>query len=67
MFDIPEISPAIKWVLWENWISNKGVFVVYEEDKVYTYNMPSTKTPYMVKLMYFRLSSNGFKESMDSA
>lgn len=37
VFEIPDFSPAIKGVLWENWISNKGVFVAYEEDKVYTY------------------------------
>lgn len=37
MLEIPDFSPAIKGVLWENWISNKGVFVAYEEDKVYTY------------------------------
>uniref|UniRef100_A0A8C2H4P6 WD repeat domain 19 n=1 Tax=Cyprinus carpio TaxID=7962 RepID=A0A8C2H4P6_CYPCA len=37
IFEIPDFSPAIKGVLWENWFSNKGVFVAYEEDKVYTY------------------------------
>uniref|UniRef100_A0A671M968 WD repeat domain 19 n=1 Tax=Sinocyclocheilus anshuiensis TaxID=1608454 RepID=A0A671M968_9TELE len=37
VFEIPDFSPAIKGVLWENWISKKVVFVAYEEDKVYTY------------------------------
>nr|XP_019597484.1 PREDICTED: WD repeat-containing protein 19 isoform X1 [Rhinolophus sinicus] len=36
-YEIPDFSPTIKGVLWENWPMDKGVFVAYEDDKVYTY------------------------------
>ncbi|KAG8516530.1 WD repeat-containing protein 19, partial [Galemys pyrenaicus] len=36
-FEIPDFSPTIKGVLWENWPLDKGVFIAYDDDKVYTY------------------------------
>ncbi|EHB16212.1 WD repeat-containing protein 19, partial [Heterocephalus glaber] len=36
-YEIPDFSPTIKGILWENWPLNKGVFVAYDDDKVYTY------------------------------
>ncbi|XP_004681546.2 PREDICTED: WD repeat-containing protein 19 [Condylura cristata] len=36
-FEIPDFSPTIKGVLWENWPMDKGVFIAYDDDKVYTY------------------------------
>lgn len=36
-YEIPDFSPAIKGVLWENWPMDKGVFIAYDDDKVYTY------------------------------
>ncbi|XP_066242265.1 WD repeat-containing protein 19 [Saccopteryx leptura] len=35
--EIPDFSPTIKGVLWENWPLDKGVFIAYDDDKVYTY------------------------------
>ncbi|XP_038608159.1 WD repeat-containing protein 19 isoform X1 [Tachyglossus aculeatus] len=35
--EIPNFSPTIKGILWENWPMDKGVFVAYDDDKVYTY------------------------------
>ncbi|XP_072170705.1 WD repeat-containing protein 19-like [Diadema setosum] len=35
--EIPNFSPTIKNVLWENGFNYKGVFVAYDEEKVYTY------------------------------
>ncbi|XP_030643578.1 WD repeat-containing protein 19 [Chanos chanos] len=37
VFEIPNLSSTITGVLWENWPSDKGVFVAFDEDKVYTY------------------------------
>ncbi|XP_015201422.1 WD repeat-containing protein 19 isoform X2 [Lepisosteus oculatus] len=37
VFEIPNFSPTIKGVLWENWPMDKGVFIAYDDDKVYTY------------------------------
>ncbi|XP_060221254.1 WD repeat-containing protein 19 isoform X2 [Meriones unguiculatus] len=36
-YEIPDFSPTIKGVLWENWAMDKGVFIAYDDDKVYTY------------------------------
>ncbi|KAF4019848.1 hypothetical protein G4228_011396, partial [Cervus hanglu yarkandensis] len=36
-YEIPDFSPTIKGVLWENWPMDKGVFIAYDDDKVYTY------------------------------
>ncbi|ELV10439.1 WD repeat-containing protein 19 [Tupaia chinensis] len=36
-YEIPDLSPTIKGVLWENWPMDKGVFLAYDDDKVYTY------------------------------
>ncbi|KAF3825268.1 hypothetical protein GH733_005902 [Mirounga leonina] len=36
-YEIPDFSPTIKGVLWENWPMDKGVFLAYDDDKVYTY------------------------------
>nr|XP_054756020.1 WD repeat-containing protein 19-like isoform X1 [Lytechinus pictus] len=35
--DIPNFSPTIKNVLWENGFNYKGVFVAYDDEKVYSY------------------------------
>ncbi|XP_036373153.1 WD repeat-containing protein 19 [Megalops cyprinoides] len=35
--EIPSFAPTVKGVLWENWAMDKGVFVAYDDDKVYTY------------------------------
>ncbi|KAJ8281320.1 hypothetical protein GJAV_G00066160 [Gymnothorax javanicus] len=37
VYEIPNFAPTIKGVLWENWPLDKGVFVAYDDDKVYTY------------------------------
>ncbi|XP_022086384.1 WD repeat-containing protein 19-like [Acanthaster planci] len=37
ILEIPDFSPTVKGVLWENWPYDKGVFVAYDEDKLYTY------------------------------
>ncbi|XP_005092773.1 WD repeat-containing protein 19 [Aplysia californica] len=34
---IPEFSPMIQGVLWENWPLDKGVFISYDAEKIYTY------------------------------
>ncbi|XP_022361796.1 WD repeat-containing protein 19 isoform X2 [Enhydra lutris kenyoni] len=36
-YEIPDFSPTIRGVLWENWPMDKGVFIAYDDDKVYTY------------------------------
>ncbi|XP_074085717.1 WD repeat-containing protein 19 [Macrotis lagotis] len=36
-YEIPNFSPTIKGVLWENWPLDKGVFIAYDDDKVYTF------------------------------
>lgn len=41
-YEIPSFSPTITGVLWENWPSDKGVFVAYDDDKVYTYALHKT-------------------------
>ncbi|XP_064190994.1 WD repeat-containing protein 19 [Anguilla rostrata] len=37
VYEIPNFAPTVKGVLWENWAMDKGVFVAYDDDKVYTY------------------------------
>ncbi|XP_037247297.1 WD repeat-containing protein 19 isoform X2 [Falco rusticolus] len=37
LYEIPDFSPTIKGILWENWPMDKGVFVAFDDDKVYTY------------------------------
>ncbi|XP_072190356.1 WD repeat-containing protein 19 isoform X2 [Excalfactoria chinensis] len=37
IYEIPNFSPTIKGILWENWPMDKGVFVAYDDDKAYTY------------------------------
>ncbi|XP_066488488.1 WD repeat-containing protein 19 isoform X1 [Tiliqua scincoides] len=37
VFEIPNFQPTIKGILWENWPLDKGVFVAYDDDKIYTY------------------------------
>lgn len=41
-FELPNFSPTITGVLWDNWHAEKGVFVAYDEDKVYTYALHKT-------------------------
>ncbi|XP_053110027.1 WD repeat-containing protein 19 isoform X2 [Hemicordylus capensis] len=36
-FEIPNFQPTVKGILWENWPMDKGVFVAYDDDKIYTY------------------------------
>ncbi|XP_041121208.1 WD repeat-containing protein 19 [Polyodon spathula] len=37
LYEVPNFSPTIKGILWENWPMDKGVFIAYDDDKVYTY------------------------------
>ncbi|NWU98866.1 WDR19 protein, partial [Upupa epops] len=37
LYEIPNFSPTVKGILWENWPMDKGVFVAFDDDKVYTY------------------------------
>ncbi|KAL7981697.1 hypothetical protein Chor_010892 [Crotalus horridus] len=54
-FEIPNLQPTIKGILWENWPLDKGVFVVYDDNKIYTYVFHkdtiqgTTKVPYSHK------------------
>ncbi|CAL1537974.1 unnamed protein product [Lymnaea stagnalis] len=34
---IPDFSPTVQGVLWENWPLDKGVFIAYDNEKMYTY------------------------------
>ncbi|KAM8971113.1 WD repeat-containing protein 19 isoform X2 [Sarcophilus harrisii] len=36
-YEIPNFPPTIKGILWENWPLDKGVFIAYDDDKVYTF------------------------------
>ncbi|KAM4807652.1 WD repeat-containing protein 19 [Rhinophrynus dorsalis] len=37
IYEIPNFSPTIKGILWENWQNDRGVFCAYDDDKLYTY------------------------------
>ncbi|XP_063813141.1 WD repeat-containing protein 19 [Pseudophryne corroboree] len=37
LYEIPNFSPTIKGILWENWALDKGVFCAFDDDKVFTY------------------------------
>uniref|UniRef100_A0A3Q3W5I8 WD repeat domain 19 n=1 Tax=Mola mola TaxID=94237 RepID=A0A3Q3W5I8_MOLML len=37
IYSLPNFSPTITGVLWDNWHADRGVFVAYDDDKVYTY------------------------------
>ncbi|KAM8939516.1 WD repeat-containing protein 19 [Pelodytes ibericus] len=37
LYEIPNFSPTIKGILWENWLMDKGIFSAYDDDKIYTY------------------------------
>uniref|UniRef100_A0A671TEN5 WD repeat domain 19 n=1 Tax=Sparus aurata TaxID=8175 RepID=A0A671TEN5_SPAAU len=39
---LPNFSPTITGVLWDNWHADRGVFVAYDDDKVYTYALHKT-------------------------
>uniref|UniRef100_UPI003AB0C784 WD repeat-containing protein 19 n=1 Tax=Centroberyx gerrardi TaxID=166262 RepID=UPI003AB0C784 len=41
-YELPNFSPTITGVLWENWPTDRGVFVAYDDDKVYTYALHKT-------------------------
>ncbi|XP_056265866.1 WD repeat-containing protein 19 isoform X2 [Pseudoliparis swirei] len=41
-FELPNFSPTITGVLWDNWHADRGVFVAYDDDKVYTYTLHKT-------------------------
>ncbi|KAM9313669.1 WD repeat-containing protein 19 [Pholidichthys leucotaenia] len=41
-FELPNFSPTITGVLWDDWQVDKGVFVAYDDDKVYTYALHKT-------------------------
>ncbi|EDO29788.1 predicted protein, partial [Nematostella vectensis] len=36
-FEIPNFSPTIKGIVWENWALDKDVFCGYDDEKIYTY------------------------------
>ncbi|XP_077574282.1 WD repeat-containing protein 19 isoform X1 [Stigmatopora nigra] len=35
--ELPNFSPTITGVLWDNWHADRGAFVSYDDDKAYTY------------------------------
>lgn len=37
IYEILDFLLIIKGVFWENWLMDKGVFIVYDDDKVYIY------------------------------
>lgn len=37
VINIPDFSPTVHGVVWENWPLDKGVFVAYDSEKMYTY------------------------------
>uniref|UniRef100_A0A672JFN3 WD repeat-containing protein 19 n=1 Tax=Salarias fasciatus TaxID=181472 RepID=A0A672JFN3_SALFA len=39
---LPNFSPTITGVLWDNWHADRGVFAAYDDDKVYTYALHKT-------------------------
>uniref|UniRef100_A0A3P9KAP6 WD repeat-containing protein 19 n=1 Tax=Oryzias latipes TaxID=8090 RepID=A0A3P9KAP6_ORYLA len=41
-FELPDFSPTITGVLWDTWHADRGVFVAYDNDKVYTYAFHKT-------------------------
>lgn len=41
-FELPNFSPTITRVLWDNWHGDRGVFVAHDDDKVYTYALHKT-------------------------
>uniref|UniRef100_A0A3P8UWS2 WD repeat-containing protein 19 n=1 Tax=Cynoglossus semilaevis TaxID=244447 RepID=A0A3P8UWS2_CYNSE len=41
-FELPNFSPTITGVLWDNWPTDRGVFVAYDNDKIYTYALHKT-------------------------
>ncbi|XP_039456737.1 WD repeat-containing protein 19-like [Oreochromis aureus] len=41
-FELPNFSPTITGVLWDNWHAGRGVFVAYDDDQVYTYALHET-------------------------
>lgn len=40
--ELPDFSPTITGVLWDHLRDDKGVFVAFDEDKVYTYAVHKT-------------------------
>ncbi|XP_019956067.1 WD repeat-containing protein 19 isoform X1 [Paralichthys olivaceus] len=40
--ELPNFSPTITGVLWDNWHADRGMFVAYDNDKVYTYALHKT-------------------------
>ncbi|XP_033828361.1 WD repeat-containing protein 19 [Periophthalmus magnuspinnatus] len=40
--ELPNFSPTITGVLWDNWHADRGVFVAYDYDKVHTYALHKT-------------------------
>ncbi|ESO89539.1 hypothetical protein LOTGIDRAFT_218902 [Lottia gigantea] len=49
--EIPNLSESVQGVLWENWPLDKGIFVIYDTEKIYTY-------------VYCRESVNGAQVSL---
>uniref|UniRef100_A0A1A7WGZ7 WD repeat-containing protein 19 n=1 Tax=Iconisemion striatum TaxID=60296 RepID=A0A1A7WGZ7_9TELE len=41
-FELPNFSPTITGVLWDNWHADRGVFVAFDDDKVSTYALHKT-------------------------
>ncbi|GFN82173.1 WD repeat-containing protein 19-like [Plakobranchus ocellatus] len=52
VINIPDFSPTVHGVVWENWPLDKGVFVAYDAEKMYTY-------------VYCQTSVHGRQESID--
>ncbi|XP_061778717.2 WD repeat-containing protein 19 [Nerophis lumbriciformis] len=40
--ELPNFSPTITGVLWDNWHGDRGVFAAYDDDKAYTYAVHKT-------------------------
>lgn len=40
--ELPDFSPTITGVLWDNWHADRVVFVAFDDDKVYTYAVHKT-------------------------
>ncbi|XP_034043414.1 WD repeat-containing protein 19 isoform X2 [Thalassophryne amazonica] len=41
-YELPDFSPTITGVLWDHWHADRGVFVSFDDDKVYTYALHKT-------------------------
>lgn len=37
VYEIPNFPTTVRSILWEHFTMDKGVFIAYDDDKVYTY------------------------------